>query len=184
MSASSAGARLYLVTDASEIARRRPLVPRGQVVEAWPDLYASGEFWLGETSKALLDAAGATPLAPRVRVDARSVPIYYGPRLADVESLPLEESLQSRVLSAHGVAVAWITLDEGGERTRYEPRSPQDPIFYLRRPGGTAAHVWRLFKSRGEAEAYTAEAYGHGSDALAWARAIPAARYEDLITHT
>ena len=50
--------RLCLVADAGEIAKRRRLVPAGRLVEAWPDLYAKGEFWMGEEAKALLDAAG------------------------------------------------------------------------------------------------------------------------------
>ena len=173
--------RLYLVTDAVEIARRRPLVPRGQLVEVWPDLYAPGQFWMGPTSKALLDEVAATPLPSPLQVDGERVPIYYGPGLADLESLPLEESLRSRALSAHGMAVAWITIDEFGERRRYEPQSPRDPIFYLRRPAGTAAHIWRLFRTRAEAQVYMGESYGRDAEAMQWAQALPTGSYEEMI---
>lgn len=162
---------LFLVTDGGEIARRRPLVPAGRLVEAWPDLFTRGEVWLGESAKTLLDAAGA-PLAARLELESAAVPVYYGPRLSDVESLPAEESLQTRVLSAHGIAVAWITKDRFGERTQYEPKSPMDPVFYLRRPGGSAAHVWRLFQTRREAVAYMAEYFGDDPEARQWAEGL------------
>jgi hypothetical protein len=114
-------------------------------------------------------------------VDAAAVPVYYGPRLSDVESLPLEESLRARVLSARGIAVVWISYDQFGQRTVYEPTGPADPIFYLRRPGGTAAHIWRLFRTKPEARAYMAEYYGRDSEGREWAATLPAETYEDLL---
>ncbi len=173
-------ALLYLVVDAGEIGRRRKLVPRGRLVEAWPDLYVAGQFWMGETSKALLDGVG-TPLPPALALDGAWVPIYYGPRLRDMESLPLEESLQARVLSAHGIAVAWITFDQFGVRTVYEPAGPTDPIFFLRRPAGTAAHVWRLFRTGREAHLYMGEYYGRESEGREWADALPVETFEELL---
>jgi hypothetical protein len=172
--------RLYLVGDGGEIARRRKLAPPGRLVEAWPDLYTAGDFWIGETSKSLLDASGE-PLAAKVSLDGSAVPIYYGPRLQDVESLPLEESLQARVLSAHGIAVAWITIDQFGERTVYEPTGPADPIFFLRRPSGTAAHIWRLFRNRREAHVYMAEYYGKDSEGRDWTDALPVDGFDELL---
>jgi hypothetical protein len=173
-------ARLYVVSDGAEIARRRALLPRGQLVEVWPDLYRRDEFWMGESSKALLDAVDS-PLAVRLSVDAAAVPIYYGPRLQDMESLPREESLQSRVLSAHGIAVAWITIDQFGQRTSYEPTGPTDPTFYLRRPAGAAAHIWRLFRTKGEAYAYMVEFHGRDSEARDWAAALAVDSFEALL---
>jgi hypothetical protein len=171
--------RLYLLADVPEVLRRRRLVT-GQVIETWPDLYTAGEVWVGEGAKQALDAVGV-PLPARLSLDAAAVPIYYGPRLADVESLPLEESLLARVLSAHGLAVAWITFDQFGERTRYEPRGPADPVFYLRRPGGAAAHVWRLFRSRREAQVYLAEHYGRDSEGRDWAERLPVDTFAELL---
>ncbi|HEV8457390.1 MAG TPA: hypothetical protein VGR44_03760, partial [Methylomirabilota bacterium] len=110
-----------------------------------------------------------------------AVPIYYGPRLQNVESLPLEESLQSRVLSAHGIAVAWITIDQLGERTVYEPTGPADPIFFLRRPSGTAAHIWRLFRTRREAHAYMAEYFGKDSEGRDWSEGLPVETFDELL---
>ena len=173
-------ARLYLVADDGEISRRRKLVPPGRLVEAWPDLYAAGQFWIGEASKTLLDGAGP-PLPVRLSLDGAVVPIYYGPRLRDLESLPLEESLQTRVLSARGIAVAWITFDQFGTRTVYEPKGPTDPIFFLRRPAGTAAHIWRLFRHRSEAHVYMAEYYGRDSEGREWAETLPVETFEELL---
>lgn len=172
--------RVHLISDGAELARRRKLVPAGSVVEAWPDLDVPGHFWLGEASKALLDAVGE-PLAPKLSVDGSRVPVYYGPKLCDIVSLPFEESLRARVLSARGVAVAWITVDQLGERTAYEPRSPADPVFFLRRPGSPGAHVWRLFRTRPEAIAYVREHCGKDPEALDWAESLPAENYEDLL---
>jgi hypothetical protein len=172
--------KLYLVTDGAEIARRRRLVAPGLLVEGWGDLYDAGHLWMGETAKGHLDGVGP-PLSPRLVLDADAVSVYYGPRLCDVESLPSEESLKSRVLSAHGIGVAWITFDQFGERTKYEPASPADPIFYLRRPGGQAAHIWRLFRAKDEAFVYMGEYYGKDSEARDWAQSLPVGRFDELL---
>ena len=172
--------KLYLVADAGEIAKRRRLVPAGRLVEVWPDLYTRGEFWMGEDAKALLDATG-DPIRPKLELEGAAVPIYYGPRLCDVESLPGEESLQTRALSARGIAVVWITMDRFGERTHYEPKSPMDPVFYLRRPGASAAHVWRLVQSKAEAVVYMAEYFGDDPGAQQWAQALTAATWEEML---
>ncbi len=174
--------RIYLIADGPEIGRRRKSVPPGSLVEAWQDLAVAGDFWMGEESKALLDAGGA-PIKPKLWLEGACVPIHYGPRLSEIASLPLEESLRARVLSARGVAVAWITLNQFGERTGYEPQSPADPAFFLRRPGGGTAHIWRLFRTRREAIAYMREYYGRDPDAIEWAQTLPAENCEELLKH-
>lgn len=172
--------RLYLIADGQEIVRRRKLLGPGRLIEAWPDLYSAGEFWVGESTKQALDSVEGT-LAARLSVDAAAVPIYYGSRLQDAESLPAEESLTSRVLSAHGIGVAWITIDQFGERNQPEPQGPADPVFYLRRPAGTAAHVWRLFRTRREAHVYMAEHYGRDSAGRDWAAGLPIETFEEFL---
>jgi hypothetical protein len=171
---------LYLVEGKDEVLRRRALVPRGQVVEAWADHQHGGAFWVGEESKRLLDAVGE-PLAAALTLPDESVPIYYGPQLCDLDSMPREESVRTRVLSARGIAVAWITLDRFGERTSYQPQSLDDPVFYLRRVGGGAAHVWRTLRSRAEAATYLAEAYGQDSEAAEWAKQLEVESFDDLV---
>jgi hypothetical protein len=173
-------AHLHALADAGEVAKRRPLLPRGRLLEVWPDLYVTGQAWVGDEARALLETAGGV-LTVALSVDAAAVPVYYGPRLQDVESLPLEESLRARVLSARGIAVAWITYDQFGQRTVYEPTGPADPIFYLRRPGGTVAHIWRLFRTKSEARVYMAEFYGRDSEGRDWAETLPAETFDDLL---
>lgn len=173
-------AYLHAISDAAEVAKRRKLLPPGRLLEAWPDLYTAGQVWVGHETRALLETAGgALPIA--LSVDAAAVPVYYGPRLSDVESLPLEESLRARVLSARGIAVAWITYDQFGQRTVYEPTGPADPIFYLRRPGGTAAHIWRMFRTKPEARVYMAEYYGRDSEGRDWAESLPVETFDALL---
>ena len=173
--------RLYFMAGGDEMVRRRSLVPRGSVVEAWADVMGGGTFWVGEESKRLLDAAGDTPMKHQLALPAEAVSIFYGPQLCDIESLPREESLRARVLSVHAIAVAWITLDRFGQRVTYEPTGPTDPIFHLRRPGGGAAHVWRRFDTRADAIGFMREVYGVESEAAEWAEALDVTDFEALL---
>jgi hypothetical protein len=173
--------RVYFLEGGDEMVRRRARLARGAVVEAWPDLHVGrGAFWVGEEGKALLDGAGE-PMPARLWLPAERVPIFYGPRVCDLDSLPREESLRARVLSVGGIAVAWVTLDRDGERLAYEPASPVDPIFHLRRPGGAAAHLWRLFRTRDDAIAAMVEAWGADSEGADWARALTVRDFDDLL---
>ena len=171
---------IVLVAGGEAIARRRASLPPGRVIEAWPDLVIPGAFWLDAESKALLDD-GTEPVSVELTIAADSVAVYYGPRLADVESLPTQGSLRARVLSSHGIAAAWITLDRFGQRASYEPQSPTDPVFHLRRRGGGAGHLWRLFRTRPEAIAYMTEAFGEDSEAVEWARGLAIADFDELV---
>jgi hypothetical protein len=173
--------RLYFMAGGDEMVRRRALVPKGSVVEAWADIIGGGTFWVGEESKRLLDAAGDAPMKHQLALPAEAVPIFYGPQLCDIESLPREESLRARVLSVHAIAAAWITLDRFGQRVTYEPTGPSDPIFHLRRPGGGAAHVWRRFDTRADAIGFMREVYGVESEASEWAEALEIANFEALL---
>jgi hypothetical protein len=172
--------RIFLVPDGGEIARRRQRLPAGQLVEAWPDLYVPGLVWIGEDARAALETA-TSALRPALSVDAASVTIYYGPRLTDLASLPAESSLKSRILSAHAVAAAWITLDQFGERVIHRTESPLDPVFFLRRPGGSATHQWRLFRTKPEAVAFMREHYGGDPEARDWADGLAVGSYDELL---
>jgi hypothetical protein len=171
---------ILLIGNGGAISRRRANLPAGRVIEAWPDLLMPGGFWMDEESKALLDADGDA-VAAELAIEAESIAVYYGPRLTDLDSLPTEGSLRTRVLSAHGIAVAWITLDRFGQRASYEPQSPTDPVFHLRRRGGGTGHLWRLFRTRQEAVVFTTEAYGEDSEAAEWARALTIADFAELV---
>ncbi|HXG02753.1 MAG TPA: hypothetical protein VNO23_04990 [Candidatus Binatia bacterium] len=172
--------RLYLVGDGETIARRRATAPAGTVIEAWPDLYTRGLYWLGEESRRLLDVEGE-PVVEHLSLPADAVAVYYGPRLTDLDSLPPEDSLKARVLSAHGIAAAWITLDRFGQRVSHTPASPTDPVFHLRRRGGGAGHLWRLFRTRPEAVIFMDETYGEDPEAREWAESLAAEDFDDLL---
>lgn len=172
--------RLYLIASGDEIVRRRAKSPKGTVVEAWPDAKGVG-FWVGAESKALLDAIDDAPLPAELSLPAASVATYYGPKLCDIDALPREESLRTRVLSVHGIGVAWVTLDRFGQRYTYEPQSPADPTFHLRRPGGAVGHVWRLFHTKSEAIVCLGEMYGYDSEAVEWAQALTVDDFDSLL---
>jgi len=196
--------RVYLVSDHGEITRRRRALP-GVLIETWPDLYLGDLFWLGddearraayaaehrapppdalywisEAGKAALDGIGG-PLAWDLAVDAASVPIYYGPQLTDPESLPTEDSVRARVLSAHAIAAIWSTYDASGVRVEHQPTSPLDPSFYLRRPGGKTVHLFRAVATRAEALTVMAARSSHDHEAVHWAEKLPAEDFADLV---
>ncbi len=106
--------------------------------------------------------------------------------LADGEEIARRRALaKDRVLSAHGIAVAWITLDRFGQRASHAPASPLDPVFHLRRLGGGAGHVWRLFTTRQDAVDYLGEHYGPDSEALEWAGKLPDDTFDAMLArHT
>ncbi len=196
--------RLFLVADRSEIEHRRRQLGPTEVVEVWEALHTpdvtwlgdpelrriayqrggatptAGLFWVGESTKAALDRVGA-PLPHLLAIPEASIPVYYGPWLRDTESLPGEESLKARVLSARGIAVAWVTYDHGGARLEYQPADPLDPVFYLRRARTRALHAWRLFRTRGEAVRYAAETLKRDEGAGRWAESIPSDDFDDLV---
>jgi hypothetical protein len=173
-------ALIHLVDATPEIVRRRTALPSGTLLEVWPDLTRPGAAWLEDEAKRLLDSVGS-PIPPKLSVDGDWIRIYYGPRLRDVGSLPREDSLRARVLSAHGVAVAWVTIDERGQRVSHEAEAASDPIFYLRRPRGDAAHLWRLFRAKQEAVAFMETHCADDPEARDWARELPVTDFPSLM---
>jgi hypothetical protein len=197
-------AHLYLVIDRSEIDRRRRLLGPGEIAEVWEALHApdvswlgdpelrriayqrkeapatAGLFWIGESTKALLDRAGP-PLPYLLSLPEERVPVYYGPWLRETESLPAEESLKARVLSARGIAVVWATYDAAGNRLEHQPSDPLDPVFLLRRPRARVVHAWHLFRSRAEAILYASQALAGDEDLARWAESLPVTDFDELV---
>jgi hypothetical protein len=54
-------------------------------------------------------------------------------------------------------------------------------VFHLRRVGGGAGHLWRLFRTRAEAATYMGEAYGRDFEGAEWARALAVGEFEELL---
>jgi hypothetical protein len=173
-------ALIHLIEATPEIGRRRNALPPGTLLEAWPDLVEPGVSWVGDEAKQLLESVGL-PIPPKLSVDGDWIRIYYGPRLRDVGSLPREESLRARVLSAHGLAVAWMTIDEHGERATHEAAATNDPIFYLRRPLGDTAHLWRLFRAKRDAVAFMEAHFADDPEARHWAMGLPVDDFQSLV---
>lgn len=196
--------RIYLVTDRAEIQRRRLLSP-GVLIEVWPDLHAGDLFWLGddeqrraayivgarerppatlywigETSMAALERAGG-PLAWELAVDESLVPVYYGPWLTDADSLPAEDSIRARALSARGIAVAWSTRDRLGRRVAQGPSSPLDMRFPLRRAGSRTLHLFDGFRTRADAVAAMQERMPDDPEARLWAQSLPVEDFAALM---
>ena len=196
---------VYLCTDFAEIDRRRRALP-GALIEVWPDLHSGdlfwlgdeerrrqaytadvrdvrpgGAYWIGETSKAALDVAGGGPLAWALAIDELLVPVYYGPWLADADSLPQEESLRARALSAHAIAIAWSTYDRAGRRIEHRPASPLDATFHLRRPKGRALHLFHAFRTQAEAMAAMGDRMADDPEAGAWAESLPVPDFPALM---
>src|SRR5688572_27089266 len=196
--------QIYLVKDRVEIERRRQALP-GVTIEVWPDLYAGdlfwlgddeqrreaytavtrdrppgGVFWIGESSKAALDGAGP-PLAWELAVEESLVPVYFGSRLVDADSLPHADSIRARALSARSIAVAWSTYDRLGQRVEYRPASPLDEKFYLRRPRGRTLHLFHAFPTKADAIAAMADRSPGDPGAAAWAESLSVQDFSTLI---
>lgn len=172
---------IHLIQATPEIVRRRAALPRGTLVEAWLDLTQPEVAWVGQEAKRLLDSVGS-PIPPKCSIDGELVRIYYGPRLRDVGSLPSEESLRARALSAHGIAVAWVTIDARGERTTPESGSASEATFYLRRPRGDTVHVWQLFRTKREAVGFMKAQFGDDPEARKWATDLPVDDFTSLMS--
>jgi len=168
---------LCLVSDGGEVARRRALLPRGVLVEAWPDIEAAGLVWITAEARALLDGV-AEPIAVVLSMPASRVPVYYGPGVMDLGSLPVEDSVRARVCSRRGIAATWATSDP--HSLPREGAAADEAVFILRRPRGETAHRWRLFRTRDEAMAYMGAARTADPEAQSWAASLPR-NWEELV---
>jgi hypothetical protein len=173
--------RIYRIDDGKAVRERQRALPRGTVVEAWLDVFDPGVFWLSEATKRLLDGSGP-PLAASAVVEGGRVSIFFPDEPRDAGSLPSGDSLRVRVLAGHGIAATWYgSTGGGGARPLPEPTSPEDAFFYLMKMGGSANHAWRLFRTREEAVEFMARHFPDDTKALAWAAALPVARYIELL---
>jgi len=127
---------LYCVSDKEEIDRRKKLLDKSVFVDVWRDLYIpniswlgddqrmtysqkrerppTGLCWMGEASKKALDSVGE-PLQRVLFLAEHAVPVYYGPRLTDLESLPSSGAFRSwdRGRVCHRSSLASFSLKAG-----------------------------------------------------------------------
>lgn len=173
--------RIFRIDDGRALRERQRALPQGTVVDAWPDVFEPRTFWIGETTKRMLEEAGA-PLPASAAVEGSCIAIFFPDEPRDQGSLPPEESLRVRVLSGHGVAVAWFGTTVGmGKRPLPEPVSPEDAFFFLMRMGSRINHAWRLFRTRDEAIEFMRRHFPDDMEARAWAETLPLASYSALL---
>ncbi|HYL80649.1 MAG TPA: hypothetical protein VEU07_07545 [Candidatus Acidoferrum sp.] len=173
--------RIFRIDDGRAVRERQRALPQGSVVDAWPDVFDPRRFWIGGTTKRMLDAAGA-PLPASAVVEGSCVAVFFPEEPRDEASLPPEESLRVRVLSAHGIAVTWFGMTAGtGKRPLPEPVSPEDAFFFLMRMGSRINHAWRLFRTRDEAIEFMRRHFPDDGKARTWAETLPATSYSELV---
>jgi hypothetical protein len=173
--------RIYRIDDGRTVRERQRALPQGSVVDAWPDVFDPRTFWIGGTTKRMLEEAGS-PLPASAVVEGSRIAVFLPDEPRDEASLPPEESLRVRVLSGHGIAVTWFGATAGaGKRPLPEPVSPEDAFFFLMRMGSRVNHAWRLFRTRDEATEFMRRHFPDDAKARTWAETLPATSYSELL---
>ena len=160
-------------------ALRRVLKER--YVEIWSDVFDPGVFWVADDARQALEEVGIafTTLA---YVQSNRIPVYYPLHLhPDTESLPSEDSVRARVLAGHGIGAVLFFIGDGKQMPPEEPVGLKDPLFYLSKPGAGYYYLWKLFRSKEEAEQYGAERLKDEAEAQRWAVSIPVMAYDELL---
>ncbi len=173
--------RIFRIDDGRAVRERQRALPQGTVVDAWPDVFDPRTFWIGETTKRMLEEAGA-PLPASAVVEGSRISVFFPEEPRDGASLPPEESLRVRVLSGHGIVATWFGATAGlGRRPLPEPVSPEDAFFFLMRMGSPINHAWRLFRTREEAIEFMPRHFPDDVKARTWAETLPVTSYSELL---
>lgn len=157
---------------------------KGRYVEIWADVFEEGIFWVGDEAKAVLEEV---KVAFRVlnRIPAGRITIFHAARLApDPESLPNEQSVRARTLAGHGLGAVLVFVGDGQQMPPEEPSSPKDALFSLSKPGANQYYLWRLFRSKEDAEHYVSQKLKDDEGAKGWVASIPVAAYGELLQDT
>jgi hypothetical protein len=72
-------------------------------------------------------------------------------------------------------------IGDGQTMPPEEPTDPKDALFYLSKPGAKYYYLWRLFRSREDAEGYVVQQFKDDEPAKAWAVSIPVLAYGELL---
>lgn len=154
---------------------------KARQIEIWSDVFDPGILWVADEARQALEELGIafTVLA---QIPSDSVPVYYAPHLhPDPESLPGEDSVKARVLAGHGIGAVLVFIGDGKQAPPEEPTGLKDALFYLSKPGAGYYYLWRLFRSKEDAEHYAAHALKDDGDAQRWAASIPVMAYAELL---
>ena len=154
---------------------------KGRYVEIWSDVFDEGIFWVADEARTALEEV-KVPFKIIGQIPADRVKVYYAHHLQpDPESLPNEDSVKARVLAGHGVGAVLFFIGDGQTMPPEEPTGPRDALFYLIKPGARYYYLWRLFRSREDAEGYAAQKLKDDEPARAWAASIPVLCYKELL---
>lgn len=156
-------------------------VLKGRYIEIWSDVFEPGILWVSDEARQALEEVGIvfTVLA---QIPNDSVPIHYVRHLQpDPKSLPGEDSVKARVLAGHGIGAVLFFIGDGKQTPPEEPTGLKDTLFYLSKPGAGYYYLWRLFRSKEDAEYYVAQTLKDDEDAQRWAASIPVMAYGELL---
>jgi hypothetical protein len=156
-------------------------VLKGRYVEIWTDVFEAGSFWVADEARNALEEV-KIPFKVTGRIPADRVKLYFARHLQpDPESLPNEDSVKARVLAGHGIAAVLFFIGDGRTMPPEEPTDPKDALFYLSKPGARYYYLWRLFRSKEDAEGYVVQKFKDDEAAKAWVVSIPVVAYAALL---
>jgi hypothetical protein len=154
---------------------------KGRYVEVWSDVFEEGIFWVADEAKAALEEV-KIPFALLNRIAADRVKVFYAAHLQpDPASLPNEDSVRARVLAGHGIGAVLFFIGDGQQMPPEEPTNPKDALFYLSKPGAGHYYLWRLFRSKEDAEHFVAQKFKDDERAKSWVASIPVLAYGELL---
>jgi len=157
---------------------------KGRYVEIWSDVFEEGIFWVADEAKRALEEV-KIPFKVPSQIQADMVKVYYAPHLQpDPSSLPNEDSVRARVLAGHGIGAVLFFIGDGKQMPPEEPTHPKDALFYLSKPGAKYYYLWRLFRSKEDAEGYVVQKFKDDEAAKNWVASIPVLSYKELMERT
>ena len=156
-------------------------VLKGRYVEIWSDVFEEGVFWVADEARIALEEV-KIPFKVTGQIPSDRVTVYYARHLQpDPQSLPNEDSVKARVLAGHGIGAVLFFIGDGQTMPPEEPTDPKDALFYLSKPGAKYYYLWRLFRSREDAEGYVVQKFKDDEEAKAWVASIPVLCYKELL---
>ncbi|PWB46285.1 MAG: hypothetical protein C3F12_09595 [Candidatus Methylomirabilota bacterium] len=168
----------------SDLWQRLRQVLKGRYIEIWSDVFEPGIFWIAAEARHALEEVGIT-FTVLAEISSDRIPIYYPRHLQPgLKDLPSEDSVRARVLAGHGIGVVLCFIGDGQRMPPEEPIGVQDALFYLSRPGAGYYYLWRLFRSKEEAEHHVAQTLKDDEDAREWAASLPVTVYSELLRQT
>lgn len=154
---------------------------KGRYVEVWTDVFDEVIFWVTDEARAALEEV-KIPFTLLNQVPADRVKVFYAAHLKpDPASLPNEDSVRARILAGHGVGAILFFIGDGQQMPPEEPTSPKDALFYLSKPGAKYYYLWRLFRSKEDAEHYVIQKFKGDENARTWVTSIPVLAYGELL---